>query len=171
MEKPSSARIALKWGIISAIISVIFTVILYNTELWKQQWIPSVAGILITVVLLVLAMKEFKQSNDGFMSYGEGLSLSMLFIAVSSLISTGFSVIYMNIIDESIMGKIMDAQEENMMKQGLSDEVLSSAMENVQRFSTPGFQFLFGILAGLLFGFILALIVTAFMKKNRPVFE
>lgn len=171
MERPSTARIALKWGIISAIISVIFTVVLLNTELWKQQWIQGTIGVIITIVLLILAMKEFKQSNDGFMSYGQGLSLSMLLIAVSSLISTGFSVFYMNVIDESFKEKMLSFQEEMMVKQGVSEDQLNTAMENVERFSTPGFQFLFGIIAALVFGFIIALIVTAFMKKDRPVFE
>lgn len=171
MEKPSTARIALKWGIISAIISVLFAIILYTFDLWKTWWVSLLIGLAMTVIILVLASKEFKSLNQGFMTFGEGLGISMLVITVSSLISNAFNQLYVNVIDESIKGKIADFQEEMYIKQGLSEEQIDMAMQQAERFSSPGMQFLFGMLGALLMGFIIALIVSAIMKKNRPVFE
>lgn len=171
MEKPSTARIALKWGIISAIISVIFTVIIYNFELWKIFWIALVFGIVVTVTILVLAAKEFKSLNNGFVSFSEGLGMSMLIIVVSGLISNSFNQLYVNVIDTSIKGKITDMQEEMYVKQGLSQEQIDMAMEQVGRFNNPSMQFLFGMLFSVFFGFLMALIISAIMKKDRPIFE
>ncbi len=171
MEKPSTARIALKWGIISAIISVIFTIVLYTFDLWKVTWVSIIIGLAITVVILVLASKEFRTLNNGFLTFGEGLGISMLVIAVSGLISAGFNQLYMNVIDDTIKDKITDFQEEMYLKQGLSAEQIDMAMQQVEKFNSPGIQFLFSLLGSLLLGFIIALIVAAIMKKNRPVFE
>lgn len=171
MEKPSTARIALKWGIISSIISVIFTIILYNFDLWKMFWIAATGGLAVILIILILASKEFKSLNDGFMTFGEGLGMSMLVIMVSSLISNAFNQLYVNVIDTSIKGKITDMQEEMYVKQGLSQEQIDMAMEQVERFNNPSMQFLFSMLGSLFFGFLLALIISAIMKKDRPVFE
>jgi uncharacterized membrane protein len=171
MEKPSTARIALKWGIISAIISVVFTIILYSFDLWKTWWVSIIIGLAITIAILALACKEFKSLNEGFMTFSEGLSISMLVIAVSSLISSAFNQLYVNVIDTGIKEQIADFQEEMYIKQGLSAEQIDMAMQQAERFSSPSMQFLFSMLGALLFGFIMALIVAAVMKKNRPVFE
>jgi hypothetical protein len=171
MEKPSTARVALKWGIISAIISVVFTIVLYNLDLWKMVWVSITAGLLITIIILVLACKEFRTLNNGFITFGEGLGLSMLVIAVSSLISNAFNQLYVNVIDAGMKGKITDFQEEMYIKQGLSQEQIDMAMQQTERFNNPSMQFLFSMLGALLFGFIISLIIAAVMKKNRPVFE
>ncbi|MDP5120405.1 MAG: DUF4199 domain-containing protein [Spirosomaceae bacterium] len=171
MEKPSTARIALKWGIISAIISIVFTIVLYTFDLWKMVWIAAAFGVAVTVVILVLAAKEFKSLNNGFMTFGEGLGMSMLIIVVSGLISNAFNQLYVNVIDTSIKGKITDMQEEMYVKQGLSEEQISMAMEQLERFNNPSMQFLFSMLGTLFFGFLLSLIISAIMKKDRPVFE
>lgn len=171
MEKPSTARIALKWGIISAVISVIFTIVLYTFDLWKITWVSLVFGLAIIIVILVLANKEFRTLNEGFLTFGESLGISMLVIAVSSLISAAFNQLYMNVIDNTIKDKMADFQEETMLKQGMTMEQIDMAMQQVEKFNTPGIQFLFGLLGSLFFGFIIALIIAAIMKKNRPVFE
>lgn len=171
MEKPSTARIALKWGIISAIISTVFTIVLYTFDLWKMLWIAVTFGLAVTVVILVLAAKEFKSLNNGFMTFGEGLGMSMLIIMVSGLISNAFNQLYVNVIDTSIKGKMIDMQEEMYVKQGLSEEQISMAMEQLERFNNPSMQFLFSMLGTLFFGFLLSLIISAIMKKDRPVFE
>lgn len=171
MEKPSTARIALKWGIISAIISVIFTIVIYTFDLWSMTLLSVLIGLLITGVIVALACKEFKSLNTGFMTFGEGLGLSMLIVTVGSLISNSFNQLYINVIDTGMQEKIADFQEETYLKQGIPQEQVDVMMEQAARFSTPGMQFLFGMLFSLLFGFLVSLVVAAVMKKNRPVFE
>jgi hypothetical protein len=134
-------------------------------------WVSITAGLLITIIILVLACKEFRTLNNGFITFGEGLGLSMLVIAVSSLISNAFNQLYVNVIDAGMKGKITDFQEEMYIKQGLSQEQIDMAMQQTERFNNPSMQFLFSMLGALLFGFIISLIIAAVMKKNRPVFE
>lgn len=78
MEKVSSARIALKSGLIYGIVSIVVALVSYNTDLWKN-WIVS---FLVTVILffgvMYFSLSEFKSLNGGFMTFGRGFGLGML---------------------------------------------------------------------------------------------
>jgi hypothetical protein len=41
-------------------------------------------------------------------------------------------------------------------------------MEMVSKFTSPGMLFIIGVLGAIFFGFILSLIVSAVMKKDKP---
>jgi hypothetical protein len=169
-QQPSSARIALKWGVIGGLVSIIFATALYMTELWKNGLISSLVGILPMVVFLFLAAKEFRTENNGFLSFGEGLSVSMLTGAIYSLLGNLYAQLYQKIIDPGFVDKMKDFQFEKLEEQGLSEEQIEQAMELTSKFSTGGLSFLIGLLGSLLFAFIIALIISAILKKNKPVF-
>jgi hypothetical protein len=170
MEKPSTARIALKWGIISAILIIVYSVILYMTGGFKT---PSLSWVTFLFLLLgiVMGMREFKSMNNDFMNFSEGLGVGTLVSAVSGLVSSIFSYIYLNFIDTTIMQQMRDMQMEQMESQGLTSEQIDQAMEIGAKFTTPGIMFLFGIIGYVLFGFLISLIVSAILKKTKPELE
>lgn len=170
MEKPSTARIALKWGLVSAVLIIIYTVVLYMTGLFKT---PSLSWISFLLLLLgiFLAMREFKTLNSGYMSFSEGLGLGTLMSAVTGLLGSIFSYIYTNFIDTTIMQQMSDLQREQMESQGLSSEQIDQAMEMAAKFTSPSMIFLFGIIGYVFFGFIFSLIVSAIVKNSKPEVE
>jgi Protein of unknown function (DUF4199) len=171
METTSTARIALKWGLISGLVSILFALVLYNTDLWKSSWVTGTSGIAITAVIITLAMREFKSLNNGFMSYGEGLGLGSILSVVSGVIGSIFNLVYMKFIDTTFIGKQLDFTEEKLIEQGMSDEQIEIALETTKKFTDSGFSFIFGVFGALFVGFLLSLIIAAILKKNKPVFE
>lgn len=167
MEKPSTARIALKWGLITAILIIIYTVILYMTSLFKN---PSLSWISFLLLLLgiFMALKEFKTLNDGFMSFSEGLGVGTLLSAVAGLVGSIFNYVYINFIDTTIMQQMSDLQREQLEANGMSSEQIEQAMEIASKFTSPGIVFLFGIIGYILFGFVFSLIVSAIVKNSKP---
>ncbi|WP_435355320.1 DUF4199 domain-containing protein [Emticicia sp. SJ17W-69] len=170
MEKPSTARIALKWGLVTAILIIIYTVILYMTGLFKT---PSLSWISFLLLLtgIFLALREFKSLNGNFMSFSEGLGVGTLMSAVTGLIGSIFSYIYINYIDTTIMQQMSDLQREQLEARGMSTEQVDQAMEMAAKFTSPGLMFLFGILGYVFFGFIFSLIVSAIVKNSKPEVE
>ncbi len=170
METPSTAKIALKWGIIAAVVLAIVGTIMNMTEAWK---IPGASMLTYTILLIgiIMALKEFKTENQGFMSFGEGVGLGMLLGAVAGLVSSIWSYIYLNFIDVTFLDKLRDFQAEQMEGKGLSDEQIEQAMEMSSKFMSGGMMFLFGMIGMLFFALIFSLIVSAFMKNNKPVFS
>ncbi|MBC7922513.1 MAG: DUF4199 domain-containing protein [Ferruginibacter sp.] len=172
--KPSTAGIALKYGAIAALVSIIYGTIMQIAGLATDPAMTVVSFVVsvgIFTAAIVYAMKDFKSQSGGYMSYGEGLGLGSLLSAVAGLISSAFSAIYIGFIDDSSMKKSMAMQRQAMEQQGQDDAQIDQAMAMAERFTGPGFIFFFGFLASLFLGFILSLIIAAVMKKDRMELE
>ncbi len=168
MEKPSTAKIALKWGLISAIIIVVYTIIYYMLSLFKSpisSWIPFA----ILFFGIFLSMRELKGINQSAMTFGEGVNLGALVSAVAGIIASVFTYVYTHLIDTTIMQQMSDLQREEMVARGLSDEQIEQAMMMVSKFTTPGFVFIFGVFFYIFFGLIFSLILSAIIKKNPSI--
>ena len=169
-QKTSSARIALKWGIIGGLASIILSTVLYMTDLWKNQAVSSVIPLLVMAAFLFMATKEYRTENAGFLSYGEGLGVSTLTGAVYSLIGNAYTQVYQKVIDPTFTDKMKDFQYEKLEEQGMSEEQIEQALEMTSKFTSGGLSFVLGLVFSILFAFILSLIIAAILKKNKPVF-
>lgn len=165
-EKLTTKQVGMKYGIYLALISIIYSLILQIAGLAANQALGYV-GFIFTIIALVMGHNEFKKSNE-FMSYGQGLGISMIIISISAVLSSIFSYVYIKFVDDSILETIRIKAEEQMMNQGLSDAQIEGAMEMQAKFSTPEMIMVFGLLGAIFFGFIIALIVTAITKKTDP---
>lgn len=166
-EKPSVARIALKWGVILGIALALITLVMYLTDQTTNQWFSALTAVAM-VASLVMSMRDFRTLNGGYMAYGEGLSVGSLSSAVAGLISAAFITFYNVVIDPTIQQKAFEQARERMEEQGnLSDEQIEQAMEISQKFQSPGFTFIAGVFGTLIMGFLLSLIVAAFIRRNK----
>lgn len=168
-QKPSAARIALKWGVICALASIILSTVINMTGLWKSSGV-SMLAFLPLVVFLIMSMKEFREANGAFMTYSEGLSVGMLTAGVSALITSAWGMVYTKLIDPTFMTQVRDNQMEKMEEQGLSQDKIDAGMEMYDKFSGGGLTFIFGLIFTLIMAFIMVLIISAILKKNKPVF-
>ncbi|AFK05036.1 hypothetical protein Emtol_3910 [Emticicia oligotrophica DSM 17448] len=167
MEKPSTARIALKWGIITAIMIMIYTVLLYVTGFFKNpalSWIPFI----LLLFGIIMSLREYKSLNDKFLNFSEGLGLGTLMSTVCGLIAAMFNYIYIKFIDTTIIQQMRELQIEQMENQGLSQAQIDQAMEIASRFATPGLTFIFSVIGYVLFGFVFSLVVSAIVKNSKP---
>jgi hypothetical protein len=171
---PSTARVALKYGLLTALGLIIYSMVIQLAGLAGNQTV-SYLGILVTSAILVAgivyAMKDFKSQNEGFMSYGQGLGLGALTATVSGLISGIFTYIYLTFIDNSAIKQAMDAQRDAMEARGMDDDQIDQAIAMAEKFSSPGMMVAISIISSLFIGFILSLIVSAIMKKERNELE
>ncbi len=168
-QKLTPARVALKWGAICALASIILSTVINMTGMWKTTGF-SMLAFLPLIIFMVMAMKEFKTSNEDFMTFGEGFGLGMLLTAVSGVISSLWGILYTKFIDTTFMNQMKDFQIDNFEESGMGEEQIDAAMQMTEKFSSAPMMFVFGLLGTLFFGLIITLIVSAIMKKNKPVF-
>lgn len=168
-QKPSSAQIAIKWGVIAALILSIISTGMNLTDLWKNSW-ASLLSVVPMILFIWLAMKEFKSQNDDFMTYGEGLGLGLLIGAISGIISGVYSYVYNAFIDPGFKERFMNFQMEKFEESGLSDEQIDAAMEMSNKFSGGGLQFVGVIISMVIMALIISLVVAAILQKKKPVF-
>lgn len=169
-EKPSTARIALKWGAIAGVVLVVYSLILFVTEQAGNQSLGWIS-LALSVVFIVLAMREFRSLNEGYLSIGEGIGVGTLVSAISGLISATFSTIYTSFVDTAFYERLADTMQEQWEEQGLSDAQIEQASEMTKMFQSPGLLFGISLIGAVIGGLIISLIVAAFMRKKRPVFE
>ena len=166
MEENSvtTKQIALKYGLISGLIGIVYFVIINLIDQGMNQSLSSV-GFLILAVIIYLAHKAFKDEGDSHMSYGQGLGVGTLLSLVSSTIIGIFTFIYVSYINPEYIQQVLDLKRGDMEDQGLGD-AQSMAIEKMV--SSPVIMSIMGILTTVFVGFIISLIVSAITQNKRP---
>jgi len=172
----SSSLVALKYGFISGLLSFLFST-LVNVMGWAENfqesigWISGVWSLGMAVTITFLCLREFREQNEGYISYGQGLGLSTLLGAIGGLVAGGFNYIYIEFIDNSVIQRQMDIAREKMEDQGMTASQIQSAEEVTRMFMNPGMQFVVVVITGVIFNFFLGLIVSAVVKREKSIFE
>ncbi|MFC6996136.1 DUF4199 domain-containing protein [Rufibacter roseus] len=169
-QTTTPTSVAIRYGLITGFVSIIFALILYVTQL-NTNTALSWIGMLIPLAGIILAYKAFKNDNGGYMSYGQGLGIGTLLSTISGLLGGIFHYVYVSFIDAGVMTRMRDAQVLEMEKKGLSDEQIEQALGMAESFTGPTMMLVMSILGGALLGFLISLVVAAIMKNNQPEFE
>ena len=166
-EQVSVKQIAIKYGLILAIFSVLFFLLLVLTDQTDNRLL-GFTGYIPLIIVVVLAHRAYKAEGDGFMSYSRGLGLGTLVVTISAVVSSIFSYIYTKFIDTEFYENLRKKMEDTWAEEGMSEEQIETVSSFMEKFSTPEISFLFGVLGAIFIGFILSLIITAFTKNTRP---
>jgi hypothetical protein len=166
----TTTSVGVRYGLLTGLVSIIFSFLQLSFIADPEtplRWLSLV----ILIVGIVLAHKQFKQLNSGFMSYGQGLGIGTTVATVSGVIGGVFSYIYFTFIDPTYMQRVMDLTRSRMEEKGMDDAQVDQAMAMAEKFSGPMFTTIFAVLGALLIGFILSLVISAITKHARPEFE
>lgn len=170
-SKPSIYAVAVKYGLLTGLLYIVFAAINYITESYGNFFVALLVSIVISVLGIVLALKEFKKQNAGYMTYGQGLGLGIMVSIIAGIISGLFSMLYIQFIDPGVPEKLVEATMEQMASFGVDESVLDSQREEVMASFTPVKQLTSAVTNAFFSGLILSLIIAAVMKHKRPEFE
>jgi hypothetical protein len=175
-QKPSSAIISLKWGIILAVISFILTVIMKYSGYVDQfdekvGWISFIFSFLMTITFLYLALKEFRYNNNDTLNYGTGLGICTMIGAISGLVSGAFNYLYIEFIDNGSIALQLEKTREKLEDQGLSESQINETEKMTKMMLGSGVQFVLVVFVSIFICFVLGLIISAVMKREKSIFE
>jgi hypothetical protein len=175
-QKNSSAIIMLKWGAIGGLISFVFTIITKFSGLEDDfsetlGWVSTIVTLVINVSILVLALRELREENEGYMSYGQGIGASTLLGAIWGLVAGGFNYIYIQFIDNGVVQKQLDLARERLEEQGLTNSQIEDAEKMTKMMMGPGVQFVIIVVVTTLFMFLLGLVVSGVLKREKSLFD
>lgn len=182
---PLHKKLAVQYGIISTILSVIYVLGIYivDESLFTSQW-GGMIVLLGTLVLFIVAALQYKKENGGYASFREAFSAFMLPFIFATALSLVFNLTFYNFVDADLAGRNAERQFDQMMEmpeeqlQGAmkfmgvatTDELHANLMEKAEESKTVLGQLKAGGM-GMVFFAILGLIVAAVTKKNRPEFD
>lgn len=176
MEQPSptisTRNVGIRYGLLLSIVSVLFFLLASSLGFSSTDGPGKWAVYIFFGVMLFLAHKYFKDNGNGFMSYGQGMTIAFWTTLISSAISSVFTYLYIKFMDPSWMQKMKEMQMEELEKQNMSDEEMEFAAKIMENLSSPEAILFFALLGGIMAGVIIGLIVTIFTQKknSEPVF-
>lgn len=167
---PTVTATALRYGLLTGLVSIVFSFILITTNQVGNAALGFVP-LVIAIAGIVLAQRDFRARNGGFMSYGEGVSIGALLSLVSGLLSTVFSYVY-RFIDPSMLEQVTEQMRTKFEEAGtMSDAQIDQAIAMSQKFSTGPVGFVIGIVGAAVIGTILSLLISAILKNAKPEFD
>ena len=163
----NSIKYGLYTGIAMVLLSLLFYVLGVKATSWPQY--ISIGALLVGIILGTLAFRD--KCNSGFISYGRSLGSGVMISLVAGIILAIYSYLNVSFLDPGLIDQMIQAGEENMMKQGLSDDQIDQAMGMTTMFMTPMFIALTGLLSMAFWGTIFSLLASIFIKKDNKNFE
>jgi hypothetical protein len=164
---PGVGKIAIKYGVIQGVLGFLLFVIVAMTGL-KQNWMTSSVSIVVLVVLMILAHREFKKTHENMMTYGQGVGSGTLLSVVASVVSAVLLYIYVGFINTGYPAAALKIQRAAMEERGISGPQLDQAMAMTSAMLTPVGIVITSLISGIIVGFIASLIVSAFTRARDP---
>lgn len=166
-NQTSSKNIILNYGLYLGIIGVIVHLTLWATgNAIELQWLNSVLNIAVMIAFIVLGIKQFRELNDAYITWGEGVKIGLGIVMVSAVISVIYTLLFMTVIAPDFQELAMKVQEQKWLDAGLNEQQIENATKMAKKFQSPGIisAMILGMSAFL--GFVVSAIIAAIMKKT-----
>jgi hypothetical protein len=160
-------------GLILALIGIVYSLVMYflDLSLNKSQ---GYVFMLIQVVMLYFLLKSYRDNfKHGQITYGESVGAGVIICLYYSLIMAVFSYILYTVIDPGLIAKQLAQSEEAMRARGgITEAQIEAGMKFTEKIMKPGVMAITGIFFGMIFGTVLSLIVSIFVRKeSNPLID
>jgi len=160
-------------GLITGLTLIIYTLLLYATNnLLNQNFALSMINYIILIAGIIIGTRSYRdQSLGGYITYGKALGYGVVLCVFTGIVVGIFTYLLYEVIDPSLMEQNMKVIQEEMLNQGMSAEQVETMTEMQARFRTPFMMLIGSIFTYSLLGLIFSLITSAFLKKEKPMFN
>ncbi len=165
-EKVNVWKANLTNGLILGLVGVVWTLMLYFLNMTFNKVLGYPLLIILGVVLFFLLKSYRDNYKHGMITYGEALGAGLIIFLYYSIIMAIFTYILYAIIDPGLVDKSLAFAEEMLQKRGMPQARIDAGMSIQKKMMTPVFMAPWTILANMFFGFIISLIVAAFVRKE-----
>ncbi len=163
---------ALNLGITMGLLGILLFLLMVVLE--PGMMILSVIGIvgfLIAIILPVIFIRKERESNGGFITFGEAFKLSFVGLLIGGAVGMIFQLLYIQVIDPEFPERITAQTIEmtNNFMGGMDDEMREQILrdaeaDSLERYTIVGQIKSFGI--ALIFYAVISLILSAILKRN-----
>jgi hypothetical protein len=167
----STTNAGLKYGLYTGLALIAFDLLLYVAGM-KDPADPSpiqYLGFVVFIVGVVLGIKYYKDSNEGLLTYGQGLGSGTVTALVAGIIVAVYVILFFTVLDPGMIEEIREAQKVAAMEANpsMTDEQWESAAGIMNAMTSPTAMGIMSIIIYVIVGFITSLIAGAFMKNEQ----
>ncbi|MBW3470485.1 DUF4199 domain-containing protein [Arthrospiribacter ruber] len=170
-EKTTVGDVAKKWGLIYGLIGLIYIIVSTVFDFATQGVAMQVISFLVTLILAFtvyfLACKEYKDDNEGLISFGRAFGLIALIGVIGGAIRAVGLYLYLKFIDTDYLVRIQEAQEEMRERMGAPEIDPDQIPEFMKFFQTTEFMGIATFINVMLGVLVIGLIVAAIVQKKE----
>ena len=168
-------NIGLQYGLAAGIAMIGFSVILYLAGAKAFTGGFAFLGYGILVGMSVAAALRKKKLNGGWLEFAESQKLIFSVLVIAMLAQSIFVWILMNWIDTDFRNAVsqitLEKTQELLKKMGATSDQIDTAIEGERQKNEYSLgRTSLGFAFSCILMFIIALIISAFVKKKKPVF-
>lgn len=169
-NQANSKSIILNYGLIYGGLVILSNLVIYALGMTFD----TTGGIINMIVLAaciiglpILAIKKFKNNNNGFITWGEALKTGIGVVVLGTLISIIYSHIFTGFIEPDFYNQLSDFQSQKLLDSGYTDEQIEAQIEMQSKFQGTIIGDAIGLLFYTFLGFVVSAIAGAIMKKTE----
>ncbi|MCF8336028.1 MAG: DUF4199 domain-containing protein [Bacteroidales bacterium] len=164
---------SMTFGLITGVVLIIYTLLLYATNnLLKQNFLLNVINYVILVAGIVMGTRAYRdQSLGGYISYSKALGFGVVISIFTGVVLGIFTYVLYAVIDPGLMEESIKIFQEQMLNQGMSADQVETITEFQRRVRSPFMMLISSVFSYALMGLIFSLITSAFLKKDKPIFD
>ncbi|MFP4024900.1 MAG: DUF4199 domain-containing protein [Thiohalospira sp.] len=173
MEEKSNSffKTAINLGVILGLALIIYSILLFFFNLHLNKYLGYVIYVII-IAFFIWGVKYYRDNNlNGIISFSKALGLSTLILLFASVLYNIYSYLLVTVIDPDYIDKLLLMVEEQLLKQGIPDEQIELGVAMQKKMMKPLLMSLFGFIGMMFFGFIIALITSAIVKKEGDPYQ
>jgi hypothetical protein len=165
-NKVSVWKANLTSGFILGMIGIVYTLLMYFLNLTFNKSMGYVF-LLLTVFVLYYFIRSYRNNYlNGYITYGQSVGAGVIIFLYYSIISAIFTYILYTVIDTGLTNKMIAFMEESMVKKGVPEASLDAVMAIQRKILKPEIMVPIGIISNVIYGTIISLIVSIFVKKE-----
>ena len=167
-EKAPFWKPALIYGAIVGVVGILIAVVLYILNAQFKTW-AAIVSILVSISVLTYCLRAYRNEYlGGFASYGKLVLMTLSIAVISGLLSAGYTYVLVNYIDEDYVEKAKQFTIEKISENPrLSEAQLDTIIERTENKTTNASTVRRGLIAGIVFTFIIGLVASAFLKREE----
>ncbi|MBI3511957.1 MAG: DUF4199 domain-containing protein [Bacteroidetes bacterium] len=159
---------SLTYSVSAAILVIAFSLGIYFAGFRNSAW-NYLSYVFYIGIIVFGALNWRKNGKDGFMSYGQAMGYTTFFALYYSIIMAIWAYVFMSyIMDPAIMDAEFAKQAAKMREQGLPEESIKMGIDFGKKFASPPVMAVLALFGGMFFLTIFNLIISAFVKKDKP---
>jgi hypothetical protein len=153
-------------GLILGLVGVVYSLIMYFLDLSLNKT-QGYIFFVIQIALLYFLLKSFRDNYmHGQITYGQSVGAGVIICLYYAIIMAVFTYILYTVIDTGLIGKQLAASEEALLKKGLPQASIDTALAMQAKIMKPGIIAPLSIITNMIWGVIISLLISIFIRKE-----
>ncbi|MDP5092614.1 MAG: DUF4199 domain-containing protein [Polaribacter sp.] len=169
-NQANSKNIILNNGLYFGVILILASLIPYGMGMHFEPtagYFNFAAIVLVIILFPILGMNKFKNLNNGFMTWGQGVKIGLGIVLIGSVISIIYQYFFTTFIEPEFYNQLAEVTRNSLLDAGLTEDQIEMQMNMQSKFQGTPMGYAVGILFMAFIGFVSSAIIAAVKKKSE----